>query len=113
MLLAVLPEALWPGLVEKGVIQITGKRGMYTISRHSQTEIREVSTGKCVGHACLQLSLPAPDYDRMLVEYLLLKNDEDFYWKTANIIGCSDVAVLFVAFFDLLLILHLLLVLAE
>src|SRR5438093_9581227 len=89
LLRSVLPEAEWLDLEETGVIQLSGKRGKYVISAYSQTEIRDASSGRCVAYACLQLSIPAPTYDRMVAEYLLIKNAEDVYWKTANIFSRS------------------------
>lgn len=61
-----------------------GQRGRYTISPYCQTLIED-RHGKCIAYACLQLSIPAPTYDRMVAEYLLIKNDENLYWKTANV----------------------------
>lgn len=109
----ILPDAVWSAFQEKGFITFKGNRGEYIISPHSQTEIRELDTGRHVGQACLQLSIPAPACDRMITEYLLLKNAEDFYWRTANIFGSTSVSVaesLFVVL-DLALLFHLLLLL--
>ena len=65
----VLPENAWSELEEKGVIRLTGKRGSYVISPYSQTEIRDAASGRCVAYACLQLSIPAPTYDRICLLY--------------------------------------------
>jgi hypothetical protein len=110
---AVLPDATWAAFMDKGSITFRGKRGEYIISPHTQTEIREVRTGRRVGQACLQLSIPAPACDRMITEYLLLKNAEDFYWQTANIFGNAPVGVLesLFALLDIALLIHLLVVL--
>jgi hypothetical protein len=109
----VLPESAWTELEEKGVIRLTGKRGSYVISPYSQTEIRDASSGRCVAYACLQLSIPAPTYDRMVAEYLLIRNAEDLYWKTANIFSRSgnefSIATLFLIAFDIALFVNLLL----
>jgi len=109
----VLPESSWAELEERGVIQFTGKRGTYVISPYSQTEIRDSSSGKCVAYACLQLSIPAPTYDRMVAEYLLIRNAEDVYWKTANIFSRSGnefgIATLFLIAFDIALFVNLML----
>src|ERR671923_45826 len=98
---------------DKGVFQISGKRGNYVISPYSQTEIRDSSSGRCVAYACLQLSIPAPTYDRMVAEYLLIKNAEDVYWKTANIFSRTGnefgIATLFLIAFDIALFVNLLL----
>jgi hypothetical protein len=113
LLRSVLPESSWSDLEDKGVIQLAGKRGTYVISPYSQTEIRDPSSGRCVAYACLQLSIPAPTYDRMVAEYLLIKNAEDVYWKTANIFSRSGnefgIATLFLVAFDIALFVNLLL----
>ena len=113
LLHSILPETSWSELEEKGVIQLAGKRGIYVISPYSQTEIRDSGTGRCVAYACLQLSIPAPTYDRMVAEYLLIKNAEDVYWKTANVFSRSGnefgIATLLLIAFDVALFANLLL----
>jgi hypothetical protein len=113
LLRTVLPEKSWVELEERGVIQYVGKRGTYVISPYSQTEIRDTSSGRCVAYACLQLSIPAPTYDRMVAEYLLIRNSEDLYWKTANIFSRSGnefgIATLFLIAFDIALFVNLML----
>jgi hypothetical protein len=113
LLWSVLPDSCWSELEDKGVIQIAGRRGTYVISPYSQTEIRDNSSGRCVAYACLQLSIPAPTYDRMVAEYLLIRNAEDVYWKTANIFSRSGnefgIATLFLIAFDIALFVNLLL----
>ena len=83
------------------------------ISPYSQTEIRDSTTGRCVAYACLQLSIPAPTYDRMVAEYLLIRNAEDVYWKTANIFSRTGnefgIATLFLIAFDIALFVNLML----
>lgn len=85
LLQQVLPEKLWRDFENRGVVQLSGRRGIYLISPYSQTEIRDALTGRCTAYSCLQLSIPAPTYDRMVAEYLLLRNNEALYWKTANV----------------------------
>jgi hypothetical protein len=113
LLRSILPDQTWSELEDKGVIQIEGKRGNYVISPYSQTEIRDSISGRCVAYACLQLSIPAPTYDRMAAEYLLIRNAEDVYWKTANIFSRSGnefgIATLFLIAFDVALFVNLLL----
>jgi hypothetical protein len=113
LLRSILPDDSWNDLEERGVIQYVGKRGTYVISPYSQTEIREPSSGRCVAYACLQLSIPAPTYDRMVAEYLLIRNAEDIYWKTANIFSRSGnefgIATLFLIAFDIALFVNLML----
>jgi hypothetical protein len=113
LLRQVLPENAWVELEEKGTIQYAGKRGFYVISPYSQTEIRDNVSGRCIAYACLQLSIPAPTYDRMVAEYLLIRNAEDVYWKTANIFSRNGsefgIATLFLIAFDIALLVNLLL----
>ncbi len=113
LLKTILPEKKWADFEEKGVIRLTGKRGTYVISPYSQTEIRDLKTGRCIAYACLQLSIPAPTYDRIVAEYLLIKDKEDYYWKTANIFSRSgnefSIATLFLVAFDIALFTNLLL----
>ncbi len=89
LLREILPKEAWWELEDRGVIKITGQRGQYVISPYAQTEIRDIATGRCVAYACLQLTIEAPTYDRMVAEYLLIKNVEDVYWKIANIFSRS------------------------
>jgi hypothetical protein len=104
-----LPDDVWSRFQASDVLELNGRRGTYLIIAHSLTKIYHPITGQCTGYACLQLSTSAPDYDRMLVEYLLLKNDEDEYWRTANIFSpASDITVFFLIFFDLWLAVYLL-----
>src|SRR5262245_57435869 len=109
----ILPDGSWGDFEEKGVIHYAGKRGHYVISPYSQTEIRDPMSGRCVAYACLQLSIPAPTYDRMVAEYLLIRNAEDQYWKTANIFSRSGnefgIATLFLMAFDIALLVNLML----
>lgn len=91
LLRTVLPESAWMEFTEKAIITLTGKRGHYTISPYSQTEVRNLKSGRCLAYTCMQLSIPAPTYDRMVAEYILIKNAEEVYWKTANIFSRSAV----------------------
>ena len=113
LLRQILPESSWSELEEKGIIQYAGKRCTYVISPYSQTEIRDNASGRCLAYACLQLSIPAPTYDRMVAEYLLIKNAEDVYWKTANVFSRSGnefgIAALFLIAFNIALFVNLLL----
>jgi len=113
LLRSILPDHAWAELEERGVIEFTGKRGTYVISPYSQTEIRDSISGRCMAYACLQLSIPAPTYDRMVAEYLLIRNAEDVYWKTANIFSRTGnefgIATLFLIAFDIALFVNLML----
>lgn len=111
LLYSVLPAEAWTAFKKKRVIILEGERNTYVLSPTTQTEIRDKQTGRLLARACLQLSIPAPRYDRLLAEYLILKNDEDFYWKTANIFSQNgwDLAVPILIVGNLVLLINLLL----
>jgi hypothetical protein len=113
LLRSILPENTWSELEEIGVIQCRGKRATYVISPYGQTEIRDTASGQYVAYACLQLSIQAPVYDRMVAEYLLIRNAEDAYWKTANIYSSSKnefgIATLLLLAFNIAVFVNLLL----
>lgn len=103
-----LPDDVWSRFATTDVIEYTGCRGTYLILAHAQTKIYHPANGSCIAYACLQLTTSAPEYDRMLVEYLLLKNDENKYWQTANIFGpASDITVFFMIVLDSWLLAHI------
>lgn len=107
LLKSIVSEKEWAELEDRSIIQLTGKRGNYLISPYTRTEIRDLQTGAIKAYACLQLTIPAPIYDRMVAEYLLIKNREDVYWKTANIFSQSgdefEIATLLLIVLDIAL----------
>lgn len=90
LLRRVISDEEWKFFEKKGILKVSGRRGIFIIYPSNQTEIVNRKTGQCVARTCLRLSILAPVFDRMAAEYLLLKNDEEFYWKTANIFKCYD-----------------------
>jgi len=110
LLSSILPDDARTNLEEDGKIVYTGARNVYVLSRTSQTEIRDKTTGRLIARACLQLSVPAPACDRVVAEYLILKNDEDLYWKTANIFSQDgwDIVLPLLILVDLVLFINLL-----
>lgn len=109
----VLPVGQWAELEEEGRFVIVGKRAKYILFPYSQTEVLDMRSNRRVAYACLQLTIPAPTYDRMVAEYLLIKNAEAVYWKTAKIFPRSgsgiDIGALFLVAFNLILFTNLLL----
>jgi hypothetical protein len=81
----------------------------YRISERAQTQI--YVNGRHSAVACLQLSIPAPGCDRMIAEYLILKNDERLYWKVANVLPLEtrrfDYRLLLMLAFDATLLANL------
>jgi len=66
LLRSIVTELEWSELENKGVIELAGKRARYDISPYSQTEIRDLNSGRITAYACLQLSILALTYDRMV-----------------------------------------------
>ena len=85
LLQRVLPETQWAQFCETGILEVSGSQGTYRICARDQTRVLNSQTGRPVASACLQLSVPAPFHDRLIAEYMLIRNDEDLYWRTANI----------------------------
>jgi hypothetical protein len=56
----------------------------------------------------LQLTVPAPVHDRIIAECMLIRNDENLYWRTANIFPMRMDERVFVLFLAALLDLTLL-----
>ena len=83
LLCEILPPDAREQFLTYGYFDFEGKRTVYRIFRHSQTEI--YLNGFLHARACLQLTIPAPSCDRMIAEYLILRNDETLYWSKANI----------------------------
>jgi hypothetical protein len=85
LLRRVLPERQWAQFSETGVLDVPGSRGTYRICAGDLTRLFNSQTRQPFANLCLQLMVPAPVYDRILAEYLLIRNDEDLYWQTANV----------------------------
>ena len=90
LLQQVLPDRLWREFTKHKTIHVYGRRGKYVIALDSQTAIFDKYSRHRVAYACLQLSVSAPQCDRLVAEYLLLRNAEDVYWKTANIFARGE-----------------------
>src|SRR5262249_19318418 len=108
LLCEILPQNARQELLQKDCFHHQGKVALYKICRNSQTELYR--NGRLTALGCLQLTIFAPTYDRMVAEYLILKNDERLYWTKANIfpVRCRiDLRLLALALFDLALLLNL------
>jgi hypothetical protein len=81
----ILPETQWKQFNETETLEIPGSRGTYCISTRDLTRVLDPETRRPRASACLQLTVPAPVHDRIVAEYILVQNDEDLYWRTANI----------------------------
>jgi hypothetical protein len=108
LLCRVLPEDEWVRFTETGTLEVPGSRGTYRISPFAQTILVDSQTRRPIAGTCLQLSIPTPPHDRVIAEYILIRNNEDLYWQTANIfpVGLSnrDLMVFLAALLDVTLL---------
>ncbi len=83
LLRSVLPEDLCISLSAIGECEVQGKKYRYRIFKGKKTHCFQ---GDKTFSCCIELSdSQAPDTDRIIAEYLLIKNNEDEYLKTANL----------------------------
>lgn len=67
-------------------IFVFGKRYEYSIQKTGQTGIRLHGQDRYIYSACLQFKKEStPPEDRVVMEYLMIKNDEERYLNTANV----------------------------
>jgi hypothetical protein len=99
-----LPERQWEQFSETGILEIPGSQGTYRICVRDLTRILESQSRKERATACLQLTVPAPEHDRIIAEYMLIRNDEGLYWRTANIMDNKVFGVALAALADALLL---------
>ena len=110
LLCEILPKKALQEFLEKDCFHYEGKIALYRISRESQTEVYR--NGRLTATSCMQLSIFAPSYDRMVAEYLILSNDEHLYWNKANVFPVGprlDFRVVAVALLDFALLFKLVL----
>jgi hypothetical protein len=86
LLRRILPESQWEQFSDSGTLEIPGTRGTYRLCTCDLTRVLDPQTRRPRASACLQLTVPAPVHDRIIAEYMLIRNDEDLYWRTANIL---------------------------
>lgn len=85
LLQSVVSEAEWEQWCNCDRIKLVSKNGWtYVFTEDARTWLKDPD-GR-TGHACIQLSeYSAPQADRIVAEYLLIKNNELKYLATANI----------------------------
>jgi hypothetical protein len=68
-----------------GTVEIAAKGGIYRISTHGPTQVLDSETRRVVATMHFQPAATASVRDRVIAEYLLIRNDEDLYWQTATL----------------------------
>lgn len=79
----ILPAPLAREFDAYGCITLNKGKRIYRIREGARTEIYN-QQGKCIGYACAYLP-DAPTCDRVVAEYLLLKNNERLYRRRVNL----------------------------
>ena len=83
LLRSVLPEDLCVSLSAIGECEVQGKKYRYKLFKNKKTHCIQ---GDKIFSCCIELSdSEAPDTDRIVAEYLLIRNDEARYLSTANL----------------------------
>lgn len=77
----------WRQFDDRYYIEVRGTQWLYRLRPTGQTHFRHLTCGCLKATACLELRGPSdyPAEDRVVAEYMLLKNDELRYLRTVNI----------------------------
>jgi len=112
LLRSILSDKQWNQFNQTGILEIAAKGGIYRIRTHGPTQVLDSETRRLVATTRLQLATPASAKDRVIAEYLFIRNDENLYWQTANISPETSGGRLYVSFlvaaFDAMMLMILL-----
>ncbi len=112
LLLSILSEEQWNRFNQRGTLEIAAKGGIYRISVHAPTRVLDSKTRRVVATTRLHLTTSESARDRVIAEYLLIRNDENLYWQSATISPDASGSRLYRSFlmaaFDAMLLLILL-----
>jgi hypothetical protein len=86
LLQSIISEEQWNRFNQSGALELEGKGGIYRLSTNGPTKVLDSATRRVVAATQLQTTGAAPARDRVITEYLLIRNDENLYWQTASII---------------------------
>ncbi len=71
-------------LIQYGGVRVHGQWGVdYVVVQNGATYV--INERGVLAAGCLVIDAPIPTMDQMIANYLVLKNDEAFYWQTACI----------------------------
>jgi hypothetical protein len=85
LLQSILSERDWDRFTQTGTLEIAAKAGIYRVCTHGPTKILDSETRQLVTTTRLRGGTPRSERDRVIAEYLLIRNDEDLYWQSVNI----------------------------
>lgn len=110
LLRSIVSDKEWMEFKKTGTLEINGKAGIYRVRMHGATQILDSETRRLVSTTQWEPKAHSAR-DRVIAEYLLIRNDENVYWQTANICPDSSGARLYYSFlliaFDAILLMVL------
>ena len=98
LLRSILSESEWNQSERTGTLEIAAKAGIYNIRPTGPTQVLDSETRRIVTTTRWQLATPGSARDRVIAEYLLIRNDENQYWQTATISADTSGARLYFSF---------------
>src|SRR5215468_5867056 len=81
----ILSEEQWNRFNQSGTLELEAKGGVYRLSTNGPTKVLDSATRRVVATTRLQQAGTASARDRVIAEYLLIRNDENLYWQSAII----------------------------
>ena len=87
LLRSILSERKWTEFELTGAVEIAAKAGIYRIHMTGPTQVLDSETRCLVTTTRWQPVAPGSARDRVIAEYLLIRDDENRYWQNASI--CS------------------------
>ena len=87
LLRSILSERKWTLFELTGAVEIPAKAGIYRIQMTGPTQLLDSETRCLVATTWWQPATPGSARDRVIAEYLFIRDHENLYWQTASI--CS------------------------
>ena len=84
LLQSILSEEQWNRFNHAGTMELEAKAGIYRLSTNGPTKVLDSESRGVVAITRLPQTASISARDRVIAEYLLIQNDEDLYWRTAN-----------------------------
>jgi hypothetical protein len=85
LLQSIISEEQWNRFNQSGTLELEGKGGIYRLSTNGATKVLDSATRRVVVAMRFRPAGASSPRDRVIAEYLLIRNDENLYWQTATI----------------------------
>src|SRR5262249_18665933 len=85
LLQSIVSEEQWNRFNHAGTLELEAKAGIYRLSTNGPTKVLDSQTRHVVTMTRLPETASISARDRVITEYLLIRNDENLYWQTATI----------------------------